>query len=372
MKIFVEGSTFETEGRGISKSTAALYTAINKIYPDIEISLLSQKELVCPFCPRHESIQPNHSIWSSLFSSRKKYLTRSLPKKVKKLSPDFIHFPSNGFHSTFFKNVQPRTKIISTIHDIIPIVIPQIYGFSDEYIAQYYNKTQSYLDVSNIVVVDSEHTKQDLLNHFECKSEPVVLYFAPYLEKPSHSTNSFGDYFLYNGGYCPRKGMDHLVDNFLQLKLRGKLQSKLILTGTIIHLSTRLKALIQYGISKQWIIETKYISDSELANLYSHAIALVYPSIYEGFGMPPLEAMNLGCPVITTKLTSLPEVCGDAVYYINRENDSDFQQALVTLENNKELRHTLIEKGLKQAQKFSWNRSATKFIELLNNCKENK
>lgn len=363
MKICVEGSIFESEGRGTAKATAALYTAINKIYPEIEIFLLQQNESRCSFCPKHTVIRP------SFFMFKKRCDEQFFPKQVKKLSPDFAHFPINGAYSTFYKDVRPQTKIITTIHDIIPLVIPHVYKTSAKRIAEYAKNIQSYLDTSDIITTISEYSKQDLTKHFKCNSEPIVIYNAPILEKPQNTANSYGDYFLYNGGYCHRKGIEHLLENFLQLKLRDKLKSKLILTGTIEVLSPKLRALINYGVSRNWIIEKGYVSDEELAGLFLHAIALIYPSLYEGFGLPPLEAMNLGCPVITTRLSSIPEICGDAAYYINREDEADFQRALIALENDTHLRDMLIQKGLTQATKFSWEKSATEFIKLLQKTK---
>ena len=229
----------------------------------------------------------------------------------------------------------------------------------------YLSKTQCCINMTDILITDSEHSKQDIIRKLKVKKEPIVIYCAPISSEKRETENKYGQYFLYNGGFDPRKGLEQLVSNFLQLKFRGLLSSKLILTGKIESISFKLAKMISYGEQRHWILDFGYVPDDELFGLFINAKALVYPSFYEGFGLPPLEAMNLGCPVITTHLSSIPEICGDAVYYINREDERGFQEGLLNLEKNENLRRELRMKGLKQAQKYSWGNSADRFLEVL-------
>lgn len=356
MKIAIDATILEYDGRGISKATVAFYQNLKKVYPDVELFLLQKKELVTDFFVEHTKIQ------SPGYMSDEVSLKSYFPQKLKELKIDFVHFPFNGIHVEYFKSVRPDIKTISTIHDIIPAMIPEVYHLSDSDVKKYLDDVQMRIDHTDILLTISKCAKNDLTTYLKLKTNPVVIYNSYFSKMPSNKQNKIGDYFLYNGGYCPRKGIEILVDNFLQLKFRGLLKSKLVLTGEVQKISDRCHALIEYGLSRGWIIETGYIPDEDLFNLFMNAKALVYLSKYEGFGLPPLEAMNLGCPVITTALSSLPEVCADAVYYVNRNDDEDIACALIDLEKNQEIRNMFIQKGKIQAQKFSWEKSVEKFI----------
>ncbi|PIX16613.1 glycosyltransferase family 1 protein, partial [Candidatus Desantisbacteria bacterium CG_4_8_14_3_um_filter_40_12] len=113
---------------------------------------------------------------------------------------------------------------------------------------------------------------------------------------------------------------------------------------------------------KEDIIYLGYLSDAELGKLYNLATAFAYPSIYEGFGLPPLEAMACGCPVITSNIASLPEVCSDSVYYVNPYEIDDIADGIYKIITNEELKKGLVQKGLERAKFFSWEKSAMEHL----------
>ena len=119
------------------------------------------------------------------------------------------------------------------------------------------------------------------------------------------------------------------------------------------------ESIKEYTDYRNKIIITGYIADEDLAPLYSAAIFFVYPTIYEGFGLPPLEAMQCGCPVITSNNSSLPEVCGDSAILIDCYNDNQLQGAYFELYTNKEKRLNLSKKGLERCKLFNWEKTAT-------------
>jgi glycosyltransferase involved in cell wall biosynthesis len=109
-----------------------------------------------------------------------------------------------------------------------------------------------------------------------------------------------------------------------------------------------------------------YVSDFELMEIYSKAVLFVYPSFYEGFGIPPLEAMACGCPCVVSNAASLPEVCGDAAYYVNPYDVEDIARGIEKVLTDENLRQDLIKKGFENIKRFSWEKSARKIIEILN------
>jgi len=292
----------------------------------------------------------SESAWRKLF----------LPLYVALLKPEAVHFPWNGNVPNGLSN----TKVITTLNDVLPLVIPG-YFKSDMDKETYCRRVQTDIDRTDLLVTISEYSKNEIINNFSVKSEPVVIPLGPTLQfeysKLCQDVRHCGDYFVYVGGYDSRKGIDKLIKIFISLHREKNISSKLVLSGSKNYYSAEFKRLVDEGVQLGIIEEKGYVSDDELARLLMNSIALVYPSQYEGFGLPPLEAMALGCPVITTRCTAIPEVCGDAACYINPNDEKSFADGIVALINGKELQQRLRDKGLKQAAKYTWELAANKF-----------
>ena len=137
---------------------------------------------------------------------------------------------------------------------------------------------------------------------------------------------------------------------------------KLVLAGAPGWRNKKIMALI--NIEKENIYYLGYVSNQELAFLYNLATLFVFPSLYEGFGLPPLEAVACGCPVVVSNVSALPEICGDAAYYINPYNIDSIAEGIRKLLDDKDLRGELIKKGLERAKTFSWDKSAREHLEV--------
>lgn len=353
MKIVIDGSIFELDGRGIAKSTIGLYKTIMELFPKTKLYILQKKDFVCDFdVPGVQKIVAENM-------SEEDALNNFFKKKIKEIEPDVIHFPFNGNLVERFQKC--KAKKVSTIHDIIPAMVPNFWNMSKQDVENYIDDVKRKIALSDIVLADSDASKKDIAK--KCGyTESEIIYWAPFLDNKHRYENKYGKYFLYNGGFCPRKGIEILIDNFLQLKFSGQLESNLVLTGSFVGFSEKLKPLIEYGKQRGWIIDLGYVSDEELIGLFQNAVALGYLSAYEGFGMPPLEALNQGCPVITCKNSSLPEVCGNAAVYVDRNDDDSVQNALLQMEQDEKLRDILIKNGKKQAAKFTWKKTAQQFM----------
>lgn len=356
MKIFIDASVFQNPSTGVAKSVAYLYESCFDLMPALEVSALHLHPLSCSLPQNIQTIQCGKYIPGRFWRNF------SMPMYVSQHKPDIVHFPLNGNVPKFLFN----TKVVTTIHDVLPLSLPD-YFKSDKDEQSYRKKVQNDIDRTHLLITVSEYSKKQILNNFDVTVEPVVIYNGPTIKVKSRlieiNDDKENDYFLYTGNYDPRKGIESLLTVFISLHRKKLLSSKLVLTGDKNYYSEELRKLIHEGHILGIIEEKGYVSDEVLSGLYSKAKALIYPSKYEGFGLPPLEAMVLGCPVITTKYMSLPEVCGDAAYYIDPDNENDFAEGLLAIENDPELRNELKIKGKKQASKFSWHLSAKKYLD---------
>jgi alpha-1,3-rhamnosyl/mannosyltransferase len=322
----------------------------------LDVTVVHRKPLTCKFSPKIKSVQIGAAVpdrfWWAL----------ALPAYLARTKPELVHLPWNGHvpRLTF------GSKVIVTVHDVLPLVIPNYFA-SWQAESAYRKRLQTDLDRSDLVLTVSKFSKKQILRNFKVHARLVVIYNAPTIQKSGRSLTSYSkiypDYFLYVGGYDKRKGIESMLRIFMELHERGKLKSKLLLVGNIYYYSQELKKLLHRGQRNNTFAELGYVSDSVLAELFANAKALIYPSKFEGFGLPPLEAMALGCPVITTKSSAIPEICGDAVYYIDPENEEAFRSSLIDVEKTPELRGKLAREGFEQSKKFTWDNASKTFLD---------
>ncbi len=170
-------------------------------------------------------------------------------------------------------------------------------------------------------------------------------------------------YLLYVGNAFPHKNLEHLIKAFKTiLSLEPSLE--LVLVGEIDDFYKSFQTLCkEMGIEKNVIFAGR-VSDRELKQLYQNALIYVFPSLCEGFGLPGLEAMKNGLPVVSSDSSCLPEIYGDAALYFNPQNTEEMVKAILEPLNNKELRDKLIKKGYKRIKKFSWQKCAQETLEI--------
>ena len=173
---------------------------------------------------------------------------------------------------------------------------------------------------------------------------------------PRKNKNLEQKFILAVGSIEPRKNLKNLLLAYASLPLHVKETYHLILVGAGGWENEDIMLLIKQQHS--FVTYSGYVNDETLAQLYNDATLFVYPSFYEGFGIPPLEAMACGTPVISSNASSLPEVCADAAFYINPYDVLSMKDAISTLLNDESLRKAFIDKGLKHSQAFTWQKSA--------------
>ena len=180
--------------------------------------------------------------------------------------------------------------------------------------------------------------------------------------------NSFSnDYIFYIGGFNERKNVPAVINAFLNISDKFP-NLKLVIAGKPNHIqSLKIKSECGIDIFNNNKIEWKgFVFDFDIPELYSNAKFFIYPSSYEGFGLPLLEAMKLGTPIITTKLGSIPEVTGSAALYLNNTSVEELTEKMLTLIENEDLRTKLVNLGKLQALNFSWKKTAQETIIVYN------
>ena len=278
------------------------------------------------------------------------------------------NLPSRIFHSSYFRISSYKNAVnVVTVHDLI--YERKLIAGIGSYINLHERKRA--INNADILVCISNSTKSDLINFYGkmVDSKPIhvihhgVNFSKDFIFSPIKSDSiNFHPYFLFVGGRCNYKGFNLLLDAYLNSGL-SNMGVKVICTGAPFSLS-ELELITSLGISHS-ILYAGNMKLQELNYLYKNAIALVYPSTYEGFGLPPLEAMSLGCPVICANSSSLPEVVGNAGLYIEPSSIDDLMDSMMLILND-DLRTKLVDLGYKQASKFSWDIASSKYSSIYN------
>ena len=279
-------------------------------------------------------------------------------------------------HSTFSaapgsqKSVK-RPESFLTIYDLIPVLFPQ---YCDDGTNQGFGQILSSINKDTWLISISEATKTDFCNHLPI--DPARVFVTPLAADPAlfFPVTDAGElarvrqkYAINNAPYVlslctiePRKNIDHVIRCYVALMQTGQTPDlQLVLAGAkgwnYDHIFAEIDGAEAF---KDTIVVTGFVANEDLAALYSGAMAFVYPSLYEGFGLPPLEAMQCGVPVITSNTSSLPEVVGDAGIMLDPKDADGLCQSLLSLYEDAGLRAEMAAKSLARAKLFSWQRCA--------------
>jgi glycosyltransferase involved in cell wall biosynthesis len=220
------------------------------------------------------------------------------------------------------------------------------------------------------IITISENSKKDIIEKIGINENRIdVLYCDVPMEfkkiNNNKTDNKYGEYILAVSSLDPRKNFARLIEAFNKLSLTNL---RLVIVGSAnkVFSDAKIKKLIK---DNQFITFTGYVDQEELIGLYKNAKSFIYPSLYEGFGIPPLEAMASGCPTIVSNVASLPEVCGDASYYVDPYNLEDIGKGIEEMINNEILRDQLMAKGFERIKLFNWEFSARKLYTIIRNIK---
>lgn len=349
-----------------------------------------------------------------------------LPKEIKKIKPDLAYFPHFNvplfyrgkfiitIHDLIWiKYPRPR-KEISTLG-------PLFYG-----VKNFFSKIifRSAVRRAQTIITPTEFTKKDIIDFYKINPDKIKVInwgidnlgeqkFLFPNEKRIFSTEKKSDnvlkkcyninkpYFLYVGNAYPHKNLIFLSEVFKNINDRiglnnvgcdenldrkkphnpplqnmvdlesSRLQNggcdfQLVLAGKESYFYQKLKQKIKKLNIEDKVIFTGYAKDEDLNLLYKNAFLFIFPSLLEGFGFPPLEAMKFGAPVVSSNSSCLPEILGDAVLYFDPTDKKELEEKILSIINDQTLRDKLIQKGFKQAEKYNWQLCAQKYIEVIN------
>lgn len=219
------------------------------------------------------------------------------------------------------------------------------------------------------IIAISHATKKDIVQYYQIPQEKIAVIYVgfqdlrPQKDKAPAIDSAKMPYFFFTGRVKPRKNVHAIVSAFIAFKKRVQTDCKLIIAGKAsgTYLTEMLEELTKNGLQDD-VFFVGYVSTELLYSYYLHALAFVFPSLNEGFGMPVVEAMSLGTPVITSSISSLPEAAGDAALLVDPYDIQGISRAMEKIFSNPDLRADMIEKGYAQARKFSWEKTAREYL----------
>ncbi len=261
-----------------------------------------------------------------------------------------------------------KCKRVSTIHDLVVFKYPQFFTKKHYYVVK--NLLVHAVKNSDHIITVSDSTKRDLLNQFPQLNEAKISVTHLAASKRFKKIESDGlnntihipsNFFFSLGTQEPRKNVANLVSAFLELKKNKNYENiKLLIAGGEGWLNSNQLLADKEMLQKKGIVVLGFVKERMLPILYSNALAFVYPSFYEGFGLPVLEAMSCGCPVITSNISSMPEIAGDSALYVDPYSIDSIKTCLQKIATNSALRNDLSNRAIIQSRKFSWTNTAEK------------
>lgn len=316
-----------------------------------------------------------------IFSSRKHhnfFEEEYIPASLARDAIEIYHIPQNGIGLS--SNIPCKTVV--TIHDLIPYTMPETVGRG--YLLKFLKDIPIIIGAAQGIITVSEFSKQDILRLFPINEDKIFVtplaadekyhkmdkeYCREYVKS---NYNIIGDFIMYLGGFSKRKNVRSLILAFKHTKDHFDKEHKLVIIGEDRDDLPKLKDMVKSLELESSVFFTGFVKESELPIFYNASEIFVYPSLYEGFGLPPLEAMSCGTPVISSKVSSIPEVVGDAGILIDPNSTEYLEDALLTLSNSEKLKENYSHLGIERAKLFTWKETARKTLEVYKKVAENQ
>lgn len=284
--------------------------------------------------------------------------------------PDVLFVPAH-----VLPLVHPHASVV-TIHDLGYLYFPDAHRTRERLYLDW--STRWNARAARHIIADSRATKADLVNWYRVPPEKVTVVYPgvnltqlmpcpqEQVEATKRKYGIEGSYYLYVGRLEPRKNLKRLIEAYAMRD--GQTPHLLVLAGRAGWKGSELRALVERLGLQRRVLFPGYIPEADKAALMSGAIAFVFPSLYEGFGLPVLEAQACACPVVTSSTSSLPEVAGEGALFVQPEDVRAIGAALRQVAEDHLLRRELVERGLENVRRFSWHRCAQQVLHILTTC----
>jgi glycosyltransferase involved in cell wall biosynthesis len=371
LRIAIDASTISTQG-GPRTYVLGLVEALLQIDRDNEYLVFYNDEShLGRFPGAKEIVLPGKNPLARLW--REHVL---LPRACRRERIDLLHCPKSAI--PYFA---PCPTVV-TLHDLIPIKHPE----TEKFAARVYWRLQIPIAArrSSFIITDSEHARREIIEDFGVapeKIKAIMLGFDPSMVKPRDPADGAAvrakyslpeGYILYVGTIQPRKNIDTLIEAYNVLKSERGVDCKLVIVGRKGWLYDQLFARIkELGLGSD-VIFTGFVPDEDLPYIYDGARVFSYLSLFEGFGLPPLEAMACGIPVVTSNTTSLPEVVGEAGIAVPPKAVGLVAEALYSVLSSEETAAAMRVKGAARARSFSWEAAARETLAVYRAASRNR
>lgn len=363
MNIAIAGRSMNTPG-GVKEYLEGICYGLSELElpKDIKLYFFASENGKKPsYCDNIEFISTgtkNKLLWDHI----------TLPRLLKKYHIDVV---------LHVKNVVPltvKTPSVVVVHDLLHLLQPEVYKTADSMYMQYMMKKT--LPQAKKIIAVSQNTKKDLLyaipnltdEKVDVIYEDAMPRFDSAVSKSMKSAfqkqhNVPEKFILLTSSLSPRKNVERLLEAFS--RVQNSIDHHLVVTGGKAWKQESIHAKLTELELQDRVHILGFIPDEDMATLYQLADMYVYPSLYEGFGIPVLEAFASKTPVICSNTSSIPEVAGDGAYVVNPTSVEEIADAISAVATNEQLRAELIERGSQQRQKFSWKRSSQKLLDTL-------
>lgn len=367
MRIAISAPIVEPHPTGVGVYSINLVNGLAKLCDDLALYTSYPEAFeIDPLKVRRVSHRTRPERGLAGFLCRAIWMQTSLPLRT------LLHRDPVIFSTGSEGSLVPLVPQVVTVHDIIPILFPQFHPHASEVIFFRYLLPRI-LRRSAAVIAVSQSTKRDIVRRYNLSAEKVHVIYEGYdteLFRPCQDTQTINrtygldQYIHYAGNILPHKNVARLIEAFAliaadiphQLVLQGGSDSKY---------AAYLEEMIKERGLEQRVVFPGYVPLDHLPYLYGGASVFATVSLSEGFGLPPLEAMACGTPVIASRTSSLPEVVGDAGILVDPENPEEIAEAMLRIINDPELRAELSRKAVERAASFSWSKAAEQTLEVL-------
>jgi len=376
MKIAIDARMYHSSHAGIGRYTRALVRELASLDKTNDYTIILTKKDTEEYDIKNKNFKTIIVDFIHFTFAEQTKLYKILNKE----NFDLVHF-TNFNHPIFFKG-----KFVVTMHDLTLMLFPS--GRQKSFIKQLVFKKvlKNAVNKAKKIIAISKATKNDLVKYLDADRTKIdVIYegvdpeYLPNEKLKSKNSKLLNNYkitkpyILFVSQWRPHKGLPDLIRAFEILKRDNKYKDlKLVITGKPDKGFPDLPRSIDSSLIRKDIITTGFVPDEDLPIIYNHASVFVFPSHYEGFGLTPLEAMACGAPVVSSNLSCMPEILGDAALYFNPNNHKEMAEKINQILSSNEKREALVAAGFLRVKKYSWEKMAKETLKIYEQIIKNK